>query len=180
MSTRALRLPIAAAPRAATSLTAAAATALAAGAAIYLAFLAVAFAAPPGVPVDLSHNYAASPGFVAEIWLNNLAIAGAVWALWAVFARRGEWERLRVPFIALLVGIGSLWAIRAGLAAADLGGRDLGVGAVIAETAPHAIPELALIAVPAAFARKGARPSLLLLAGIAAGLLVCAVVEGYV
>ena len=96
-----------------------------------------------------------------------------------VFARRDDWDRLRGPDLALLVGIGSLWAMRAGLAAADLGGRDLGVGTVIAETAPHAIPELALIAVPAAFARKGARPSLLLLAGIATGLLVCAVIEGY-
>ncbi len=179
MSTRALRIGLVGPTHTGTSPASAVATALAAGAAIYLAFLAVAFAAPPGVPVDLSRNYAASPEFVVGIWLNNLAIAGAVWVLWAVFARRSDWDRLRLPFLALLVGIGSLWAVRAGLAAADLGGRDLGVLAVIAETAPHAIPELALIAAPAAFARRAARPSVGLLVGIATALMACAVVEGY-
>lgn len=178
MSTRALHLP-AATPLGAGPLASIAGTALAAGLAIYGAFLAVAFLATPGTPVDLSANYAASPEFVLRIWLNNLAIAGAVWALWVVFARRGEWERLRTPFLLVIGAVGAFWAIRAGLSAAALGGRDLGVGAVIAETAPHAIPELALIAVPAAFARRGARPSLGLLAAIAVGLLVCATIEGY-
>ena len=107
MSTRALRTGLVGPTRTGTSAAAAVATAGAAGAAIYLAFLAVAFSAPPGVPVDLSRNYVGSPEFVMGIWLNNLAIAGAVWALWAVFARRRDWDRLRLPFLALLIGIGS-------------------------------------------------------------------------
>lgn len=180
MSARALRVPLPAGAPIGGSLASIATTALAAGAAVYLSFLAVAVALPPGAPVGISDNYAASPGFVLEIWLNNLAIAGAVWALWLVFARRDDWDRLRFPFVALVMGLGALWAVRAGMVAAELGGREIGLGALVRETAPHAVPELALILVPTALTRRGSRPSLLLLAGIALSLLACAAIEGYV
>jgi len=147
----------------------------------YGLFLAVAMSATPGPVADLADRVPATPAFVLEAWVNNVAIAGVLWLLLGYLVWRLGPDRGRVALVGATGVLALAWAARAGLAAAELGGRDLGLGTIVAETAPHALPELALVLLPAAWALSGARrPSAGLLAAVPAGLLACAMVEALV